>query len=211
MRNLLNNLKGKKYLGVAELAKAATTVLSKSDSNQEKGTVTEYPDERTVRFYLSEGLIPAPNEKKGTSTVFGYEHLLALLTIKKLQTEHLPIRKIREIINGKTEKELEKILCVNDAADEKSKNQAQEYLESILLRPNFRAREVEAAPLYSLPSPTLSEESFDAKKSQSWKRFELAPGLELHVEENFEIPPDPKESRRLLQLIKQIIQSFERQ
>jgi DNA-binding transcriptional MerR regulator len=210
MRNLLNNLKGKKYLGVAELAKAATTVLSKGDSNQEKGTVTEYPDERTVRFYLSEGLIPAPNEKKGTSTVFGYEHLLALLTIKKLQTEHLPIRKIREIINGKSEKELEKILGVNDAADEKSKNQAQEYLESLLLKPNSRAREVEAQPPLALPNPTFSEELIDTKQAQNWKRFELTPGLELHAEESFQAP-DPKEFRQLIQLIKQIIQSFEQQ
>lgn len=211
MRNLLNSLKDKQYLGVAELAKAATTVLSRGNSNQEKGTVTEYPDERTVRFYLSEGLIPSPGEKRGTSTVFGYEHLLALLTVKKLQTEHLPIKKIRQIIAGKSEKEFQKILGINGPADATSKNQAQEYLESLLLQPGSRAREVEAQPLFALPSLRLSEESFDPKQAQNWKRFELAPGLELHVEESFEPPPGPKESRQLIQLIKQIIQAFGQQ
>lgn len=209
MRNLLSELKGKQYLGVAELARAATSVLSKGDSNQEKGTVTEYPDERTVRFYLSEGLIPSPSERRGTSTVFGYAHLLALLTIKKLQTEHLPIRKIREIIAGKSERELEKILGVNGAAREKSKNKAQEYLESLLLQPRSGTREVEDGPLFSISPQILSEESFDPKQAQNWKRFELAPGFELHVEENFEAPLGPKESRQLIQQIKSIIQSFD--
>ena len=49
--------RGRKYWGVNELAEAAGQLLQDSGPLQAKGTVTAVPDERTVRFYLSEGLL----------------------------------------------------------------------------------------------------------------------------------------------------------
>src|ERR1044072_5639370 len=108
---------GKKYVGLAEL-----------QLEQQRGTVTSVPDERTIRYYLAEGLIQTPEEKQGTASVFSYLHVLQLLTVKKLQAEHLPIRKIRELVAGKSEQELETLIGVRGPSGKKT--EAKRYLES---------------------------------------------------------------------------------
>ncbi|HWT01567.1 MAG TPA: MerR family transcriptional regulator, partial [Pyrinomonadaceae bacterium] len=110
MKDTLEKVRGTKYVGVAGLAVEAAKILSESGLAQARGTVTELPDERTVRYYLTEGLLSPAEEKQGTASVFGYRHLLQLLVVKKLQSEHLPIRKIRDLVDGRTERELERLL-----------------------------------------------------------------------------------------------------
>lgn len=110
MSTFFEDLKDTEYEGVKELADAAEGVLRSTGTSQEKGTVAEYPNERTVRYYLAEGLLPQPIEKRGLTSIFGYEHLLTLLAIKKLQSEGLPINVIKTLIAGKPTAELETIL-----------------------------------------------------------------------------------------------------
>jgi hypothetical protein len=104
--------KGKKYVGLPEFARVGGQIVAELELDQQRGTVTSVPDERTIRYYLAEGLIQTPEEKQGTASVFSYLNLLQLLTVKKLQAEHLPIRKIRELVAGKGEQELETLLGV---------------------------------------------------------------------------------------------------
>ena len=103
-------MKGRTFIGVAELAAEAAKILSESGPIQERGTVRDVPDERTIRYYLSEGLLAPAEDKQGTASIFGYLHLLQLLVVKRLQAEHLPIRKIKELVAGRTERELERLL-----------------------------------------------------------------------------------------------------
>src|SRR4028118_1550782 len=90
------------------------------------------PDERTLRYYLAEGLLSPASDKQGTASVFGYVHLLQLLVVKKLQSEHLPIRKIKELVDGRTERELERLLGLDAKAG--AKQEAHSYLEKLLTR-----------------------------------------------------------------------------
>lgn len=206
----------KQYPGAAALAEAATDVLAGVESRQEKATVTEIPDERTVRYYISEGLIPPAAEKKGTSTLFGYIHLLALLAIKKLQAQNLPIKKIREIIEGKAEGELETILEGSRPATEK--NEAQTYLENLLLSRPSREPSMPAPPpppaatqmpMFSSPSRAAAPSPPPADSSPaSWSRFEVTPGVELHVSSDLKAPADEDEIRGILRTIEKIIRSF---
>src|ERR1051325_6258449 len=99
--------KGRKYVGLPEFLRVGEQMLAEMAREQEGGTVTSVPDERAIRYYMAEGLIQTPGERQGTASVFGYLNLLQLLTVKKLQAEHLPIRKIRELVAGKSEQELE--------------------------------------------------------------------------------------------------------
>ncbi|MEP6924665.1 MAG: MerR family transcriptional regulator, partial [Pyrinomonadaceae bacterium] len=107
MKNFFEQFRGEKFLGVGELAAAATRILIEDNMTQSHETVTTSPDERTVRYYLSENLISASEEKRGTATVYSYFHLLQLLAIKKLQAEHLSIRQIRKMIAEQSENQLE--------------------------------------------------------------------------------------------------------
>lgn len=59
----------------------------------EKAGVTK----RTIHYYISKGLL-LPPEGSGVNSVYNDEHLNRLLLIKKLQSEYMPLNKIREYI-----------------------------------------------------------------------------------------------------------------
>jgi DNA-binding transcriptional MerR regulator len=50
--------------------------------------------ERTVRFYIQEGLLPSPQGSRSASR-YGYEHWLRLEIILKLKENYLPLREIK--------------------------------------------------------------------------------------------------------------------
>jgi DNA-binding transcriptional MerR regulator len=110
MIDLVRKQNADEYVGVKELSDAAERLLRAVGPSQERGTVAEYPNERTTRYYLSEGLISPPYEKRGLTSVFGYPHLLTLLVVKKLQAKGLTISIIRTLIAGKSVEELENLL-----------------------------------------------------------------------------------------------------
>jgi DNA-binding transcriptional MerR regulator len=185
-RTVLNE-KGKKYVGLPEFARVSGQLLEEMNLEQERGTVTSVPDERTIRYYMAEGLVQTPEERQGTASVFGYLNLLQLLAVKKLQSEHLPIRKIRELVAGKNEQELESMLGVRGAAG--GKTEAKRYLETLLAQPTGQPL-MDAAPPASQAA---------AAQSHSWQRVEIEPGLELHVRSDYAPPPTTARTKSLLE------------
>ena len=182
--------RGRKYVGLPEFARISEQILADMNLEQERGTVTSVPDERTIRYYMSEGLIQTPEERQGTASVFGYLNLLQLLTVKKLQAEHLPIRKIRELVAGKNEQELETMLGVRAASGRKT--EAKRYLETLLASaPSQPLMETSAAP----PPPPQAA----AGQSHSWQRVEIEPGLELHIRSDYSPPATGSRTKSLLE------------
>jgi DNA-binding transcriptional MerR regulator len=208
MKDALEKMRGEKYVGVAGLAVEAAKILSGSGLAQGRGTVTDVPDERTVRYYLTEGLLSPAEEKQGTASVFGYRHLLQLLVVKKLQAEHLPIRKIRDLVDGRTERELERLLGAEGGASAR-KNEALSYLEQLLTKPSApqSAQPPAARSVTMSPPPAPQSSSASTGGAGTWSRVELEPGLELHVHDQYRPPREAKGLRRLTQLILRVIES----
>jgi DNA-binding transcriptional MerR regulator len=205
MKPGLENLRNRKFLGVAELAAEATAVLGQIGPSQERGTVTEFPDERTIRYYLSEGLLSPSQEKQGTASVFGYQHLLQLLVVKRLQAEHLPIRKIRELVAGRTERQLERLLGSDDEK-QKPGNEALRYLESLLTKP--RPDSQRSSLPQSMPSIAMSSAPPpppSAPNAATWERIQIEPGLELHVRGDYALPDDAKTHSRIATRILEVL------
>ena len=50
-----------------------------------------------IHYYISKGLL-LPPEGEGVNSVYNDEHLKRILLIKKLQSEYMPLNKIREYI-----------------------------------------------------------------------------------------------------------------
>lgn len=189
--------KGRKYVGLLEFARAGEQILAEMGLEQARGTVTSVPDERTIRYYMAEGLIRTPGEKHGTASLFSYLNLLQLLTVKKLQAEHLPIRKIRELVAGKSEQELELLLGVGSVAAKKSRDtDAKRYLES-LLAPESAPPPMQAAA--APPKDTAAPAPQMLDQSASWQRIEIEPGLELHIRSDYSPPPTSGKTRSLLE------------
>ena len=211
----LEKIRSQKYIGVVELARQAARILAEIGTTQDRGTVSEMPDERTLRYYLAEGLLSPAAEKQGTASVFGYVHLLQLLVVKKLQSEHLPIRKIKELVDGRTERELERLLGLDAKAG--AKNEALSYLEKLLTRSTSPAASASSAPrnqnfaspaANTKPAPNLATERQATPSSPaSWSRVEIEPGLELHVRGDYAPPAESKGVRQLTRLILNVLEA----
>lgn len=212
MKSDLQKFRQAEFVGVAELAGQAAKILTGSGLAQGRGTVTEVPDERTVRYYQAEGLLSPALVKRGTASVFGYRHLLQLLVVKHLQAEHLPIRKIRDLVEGRSEADLERLL--GEGVGAPVKNEAQRYLEELLTKAPPRA----AAPAAQQSAPQAMYQAGAAQAPAqapaastaggTWARLELEPGLELHVHEGYQPPAESKGLRRLAQLVLRALESF---
>jgi DNA-binding transcriptional MerR regulator len=219
MKKSLEDERPEKYVGVPEFAEAAARQLAELGLVQERGSVTAVPAERTIRYYLSEGLIPPTDEKQGTASVFSYPHLLQLLVVKKLQAQHLPIRKIRELVAGRNERQLERLLGLGDEqeanskerkkGDDPPKNDATRYLQSLLTKSSqtqIAAPIPQAAPAMRMAA-ALSDPS-ESDETKSWERIEVEPGLELHVRSDYRPPADSGKKSRLVERIAKFIKQY---
>jgi len=212
MNGQLEKIRGQKYIGVVELATQAAGILAEIGTTQDRGSVSDKPDERTLRYYLAEGLLSPATEKQGTASVFGHLHLLQLLFVKKLQSEHFPIRKIKELVDGRSERELERLLGLDAKAG--TKNEAHSYLEKLLTRSTSPSasssrnqKSTSPATGTARPAPNLSAAKQSAPSGQAtWARVEIEPGLELHVRGDYAPPVESKGVRRLTRLILNVLE-----
>lgn len=201
MRESLKELRQRQYVGVTELAAAAARLIDVYVPAQERGTVSEVPDERMVRYYLTEGLLSPASGRQGTASVYGWLHLLQLVMIKRLQADHLPIRKIRELLDGRSEKELEAWLGIEERRTSgRIRNDALDYLES-LLPPPARVE----------PSRSKQNQVFLAAPppGPTWTRLEVEPGLEVHLRSDYRLPDETSArqslTRRIINLIEAVL------
>lgn len=210
MREWLEAARGGKYVGVAGLAEAAARILAESGAaRQGRGTVTELPDERTVRYYLAEGLIPPAEEKQGTASVFGFRHLLQLVVVKKLQAEGLPIRAIRELVTGKSERQLERLLGAEQpqASGAATRGEALGYLASLLRKSPSAPLPSAASPPSQAAPPSALAAASSAASHATWARVEIEPGLELHVSDGYRAPQGEGALRRLSQAFLNVLRA----
>lgn len=66
------------------------------------GQASERVSERSIRYYRTLGLLDAPEAGGGFTEI----HRLQLIALRILQTEGLPLRRIRALLHGRTRKEL---------------------------------------------------------------------------------------------------------
>jgi DNA-binding transcriptional MerR regulator len=74
------------------------------------GRVTEYPDSRTIRYYQTIGIVHKPIRYEGRNAVYGYKHLLQVVTVKLLQSRGLSLAQIQRALLNSTTADLETAL-----------------------------------------------------------------------------------------------------
>lgn len=142
---------------------------------------------RTVRYYVQRGLLPAP-PFKGPDTVYGEEHLVRLKAIRVLQARFLPLDAIQVELTRLGPDELKALADAEPAP-----------LSSATV-----PAEPSAAPpaMPSRPGPVKDEApASPSAPATSWRRWELAPGLELHLADT----ADAK-TRALVERVRALIQ-----
>jgi len=163
---------------------------------------------RTIRFYIEQGLLPAP-DPAGRKTRYTDEHLERIRAIRKLQAAHFPLAEIRSRLDSLTPDELSTIADL--VQPRLAQESAVDYIRSVLEptgqstpppQPTYSmptprltmARAASAAmredegPLPSMPAPAApakpssqpTETTQSTMRSQ-WERIALDPDVELHV------------------------------
>ena len=84
---------------------------------------------RTVRYYIQQGLLPAP-DAQGPSTRYGQGHLDRLLLIRQLQREHQPLAEIRAQLEGLRDEDVSRVLSTSRPT--KRPSSAVDYVRSVL-------------------------------------------------------------------------------
>jgi DNA-binding transcriptional MerR regulator len=86
---------------IEQLAKLAEQALGQADyDGQLSGRVRDVPDVRTIRYYITLGLLDRPLEMQGRTAFYGPKHLLQLVAIKRLQAQGLPLVDVQQQMLG---------------------------------------------------------------------------------------------------------------
>jgi DNA-binding transcriptional MerR regulator len=155
---------------------------------------------RTVRFYLSQGLLPSPGAT-GPGVTYGAGSLDRLRLIRRLQREHLPLAEIRRRLSGLDDPQISELMAASAGDSEPASavdpaDSALDYVRRLLepprLRPAMPQRSLlkrietvaDATPPHasarSVASSPPSPEPPAIDRSQ-WERIALAEDVELHV------------------------------
>ncbi len=92
-----------------ELGARVALALAVDYAGQANGRVRDVPDQRTIRYYTTLGLIDRPAEMRGRTALYGVRHLLQLVAIKRLQTHGLSLAEIQSRVVGRTDAALRQL------------------------------------------------------------------------------------------------------
>jgi DNA-binding transcriptional MerR regulator len=130
------------------------------------------PSERTVRFYVTRGLV-SPPEGRGTAATYSYRHLLQLLCIKLRQMEGGTLAQITKEMQDQTGDVLER--------------RAAQALGPSLPSPDRLPLRSPGGPPRGRSGRALTawlarDAGRDSAEPAIWRRIPLSRGLELHVD-----------------------------
>jgi len=212
--NELARYRNREDFRLDELIDRANGFLRVVAPEQPSERITETLNERTLRYYITEGLVDRPLGKEGAAALYGYRHLLQVLAVKRLQGSYLPIKRIKEVLADRSNEELEMILTEGPeepaAHLRLSIGRRLESLQLGQMAPPSRRRLMhpEPEPLlrsdWSRSAPILPTEP-PSPTGGSWERFVLGDGVELHIRS------DRKEELRraeIKRIVERLLQSL---
>jgi DNA-binding transcriptional MerR regulator len=158
--------------------------------------------ERTVRYYVTQGLLPSPGSGRGVRWSQG--HFERLQLILQLKEKHLPLAEIRRRLEGMAASEVSALLATQQAQQPAAS--ASDYVQQVLagLRPapaKKKARSSDTAK----PSAAPGEQAITRT---SWERIHLDPDVELHVRRPLSRVQD-KRVQRLISVARDIFDKEE--
>ncbi len=162
-----------------DLASVAGALLEASGVRPTNAAAKTRPSDRTIRYYVAQGLM-APPEGRGTSATYSYRHLLQILLIKLRQMEGVPLSRIGTELEEQTGDVIERRV-----ASALGTGVVPPSRLSITNPEAARGRAGRAIHAWarlgeSSDRPAESGKGFTSTK---WHRVPVVRGLELHVHE----------------------------
>ncbi len=141
--------------------------------------------ERTLRSWIQAGVVPRPLYR-GTQTRFGPAAVLMAHAVAALRRSRVPLAKIKPWLAKKTAAELRDIAGLPPEVRPAPRQLPSDASPSVLAAPSPDEVVLRGDPL-AIPGSPLgpNEEPRDgAIVGSEWRRIELLPGLELHVQKD---------------------------
>ncbi len=106
MEERLRSYLSRDDLTIEELVEVADGLLRELAPKQSRYKVTERPDARTIRYYITQKLLPKPESYQGGRARYSGQHLARLLLIKKLQAEHHTLQRIANLLETASDEDV---------------------------------------------------------------------------------------------------------
>jgi len=149
---------------------------------------------RTIRYYIGEGLLPGPGAR-GKAAIYGEEHLLKLRLIRRLSEQRMPLAEMQTLLSHLSLAEVRTLLeeeeqRAGELKQVEQHTQAKEYIEKLLKNAQTARRSSPSAPPPAplpggMPVVPPAIQPY-APAHETWRRWELAPGIELHIRSDAE-------------------------
>src|SRR5207253_3073643 len=171
----LHNLREYRTLApwnLRDLASLVGAILDASAITPINAAAKAQPSERTIRFYVTKGLV-SPPEGRGTAATYSYRHFLQLLWIKLRKMEGTTLATIIKEMQDQTGDVLER--------------RAAQALGASLPVPDRLALKSKGTPPRGKSGRALTawlarDAARDPESPSSWHRIPVGRGVELHVE-----------------------------
>ena len=155
-----------------DLAAVVGAVLDASAVTPINAAARATPSERTVRFYVTRGLV-SPPDGRGTAAAYTYRHFLQVL--------HIKLRQMEGVTLGSLEKEMQEL--TGDVLERRS---AASLGGSLPPPDRLPLRGVEGMPRgrsgRALSTWLARDGEASPGTASSWRRIPVSRGVELHVE-----------------------------
>jgi DNA-binding transcriptional MerR regulator len=138
---------------------------------------------RTIRFYIAEGLLPAP-QARGRVSFYDEDALLRLQVIRLLKDAFLPLREIRERLAGLSTGEVRELLLTLEQTPKvrnSSNISAVDYIDQITARnqaprASMAEPEIQFSPIMRRAIPMVPEPQ-PVPQAEKWRHYRVAPGV----------------------------------
>jgi DNA-binding transcriptional MerR regulator len=195
-------------------------------NGQKSGRVRSLPDQRTIRYYTTIGLLDPPAEMRGRKAFYGRRHVLQLVAIKRLQTQGMSLVQIQQSLAGTDTRNLARWAVLPlDFWDKTAANLPAERpplsADTLLAEPaeetgmtthssargrgKFWAMEPNLSPL----SNSTASRAVEPRAPRSAVHLPFAPGMELIIEGMDSRQLDQEALVRLSQILNNLAQVCE--
>lgn len=150
-----------------ELVAEVAEQLARVGAPQESGRVRAVPDERSIRYYTTIGLLDRP-ALKGRTALYGARHLAQIVAIKRLQSAGRSLEEIQELLPSLDDEALARVSGITSSRALRPRACAAFWKGS-----PSRGAELLSSAAESRPAPDK------ALKNDLVRRVEIAPGVQL--------------------------------
>lgn len=155
---------------------------------------------RTVRYYIAENLLPGPGAR-GKSAVYTEDHLVRLRLIRLLTERRTPLAEVRDMMARVSDEEIRALLAEEESFTQTRAERVESpraYISALLDQARAVREPVKPYMPYPTSAPKPMKPSVRRVESQEptsgprpdqtseWRRVQIAPGVELHIEERLE-------------------------